>query len=80
MDSETGTDGYNKYPNKKFTWTFKNIVCYPCHRVNIWLDDLVAEKAEVEEILSFDYSSGESAPSDAIIINRDMEYYEMSKD
>lgn len=38
----------------------------PCTMLNDWLDSLVAEKTDDLEIVSLNYSSGESSASDAI--------------
>jgi len=47
-------------------WTIWTIFCFPCNRVNKYLEDLVNEAVvDEEEIESCEYSSGESEPDEA---------------
>jgi hypothetical protein len=52
----------------------------PCTKLNDWLDSLVAEKVEDLEIISLNYSSGESSAEDAIqVLPVDVRFTTMSK-
>jgi hypothetical protein len=45
---------------KTSAWTVWSIIFCPCNRINNYLEDLVADKSVDDELLSTEYSSGES--------------------
>lgn len=55
------------------------MLCYPCDRVNRFLDELVAEKLEIEEFEDIGYSSGDSNASDLIKIETEKEFSLMTQ-
>ena len=65
-------------PKQWRTWV--HILCYPCDRVNRFLDDLVAEKLEIEEFEDIGYSSGDSNASDLIKIETEKEFALMTQE
>ena len=63
MDSsQNKTDIINIIKHNK--WTIWSILCYPCNRVNKYIENLVNDHVVEEEIASFEYSSGDSEVDD----------------